>query len=352
MDNALYADTYAAALLKEQQPRFRFQAKTPAELNAWQTAFRQELETLLGIPRIRARATDDLAPVCYGQVTLEDHIRETWTIQSEPGYAVPFFLLRPLEQSGPLPLVLTPHGHGKDGKDTYAGIYHDENGRASIAEGERDVALQAVRAGYVAIAMDQRGFTVTKFKQDIADDKNNSCQRMQMHAFLFGRTLIGERCYDISRLIDFAALRPEIDVSRIAITGNSGGGTTSLFAAAVETRIGVAVPGSYFCTFADSIAAVPHCACNYVPGILTLGEMYDVAGLIAPRPFMAVAGREDPIFPLKGVRKAFDKLKQVYTVADVPERCQLSLGDGGHRYYKADVWPFMDRYLKGMSDRA
>ena len=74
--------------------------------------------------------------------------------------------------------------------------------------------------------------------------------------------------------------------SRIAITGNSGGGTVSLFAAACDTRISVSVPGCYFCTFAGSIGSIAHCDCNYVPGILRLGEMHDVAGLIAARDFL------------------------------------------------------------------
>ena len=34
-------------------------------------------------------------------------------------------------------------------------------------------------------------------------------------------------------------------------------------------------------------------------------------------------------------------LQTVYRVAGVPERCRLYVGDGGHRYYKEDVWPFM-----------
>lgn len=58
-------------------------------------------------------------------------------------------------------------------------------------------------------------------------------------------------------------------------------------------------------------------------------------------PFPAGAGCEDPIFPYEGVVEAFERLRRVYEVAGVPERCRLYVGDGGHRYYKADVWPFV-----------
>ncbi len=74
--------------------------------------------------------------------------------------------------------------------------------------------------------------------------------------------------------------------------------------------------------------------------------MDDVSGLIAPRPFCAIAGREDPIFPIEHARSAFDSLRRIYEVAGVPERCSLYEGDGGHRYYKDGAWPFIRRYFE------
>ncbi len=343
--NSLHADNYVETLAAETAGKYEFKAKDKKQLREWQQKFRQDLIEKLGINEIKKRKIEDLNPVCIDKVELEDHVREEWRITSEPGYQVPFYLLKPLNQDKPLPLVITPHGHGKSGKDTYVGITHNQEEKEKIAEGERDIALQAVRAGYIAIAPDQRGFAATKFKKDIEADRNNSCRTMQMHALLFGRTLIGERVHDITRLIDYAETRSEIDHNQVIITGNSGGGTTSLFAAAVETRIRIAIPSCYFCTFKDSIGAVYHCECNYIPGLLTLGEMYDIAGLIAPRAFLAVAGKQDSIFPLEGVKRAFKKLKKIYKVAGAEDRCELYIGEGGHRYYKKPVWPFVQKWI-------
>ncbi len=334
-------DRYVPYLAAETHRRFAFRAQSRDEWDAWQRAFRPYLRRLLGLDTIQARGHCDLAPKKTGQEELDDHVREEWSIQTEPGFRVPFFLLRPREVTEPRPLVLTPHGHGKPGKLTYVGIWGDEEEKASIVEGERDIALQAVGEGYVAIAPDVRAFAAMRRSEDIEQDNTSSCRTLQMHALLFGRTLIGERVFDIGRLIDYAATRDEVDTGRIAITGNSGGGTISLFAGACDTRISVAVPSSYFCTFEGSIGTLHHCECNYVPGIMGVAEMYDVAGLTAPRPFMAVAGREDAIFPYPAVQEAFAKLAQVYAVAGASERCRLSTGEGGHRYYKKDVWPFV-----------
>ena len=66
-----------------------------------------------------------------------------------------------------------------------------------------------------------------------------------------------------------------------------------------------------------------------------------MAGLIAPRPFLAVAGREDHIFPIAHTEAAYAQLAKVYQALSAPERCELYVGDGGHRYYKERVWSFV-----------
>ena len=162
--------------------------------------------------------------------------------------------------------------------------------------------MQAVEQGYLVIAPTTRAFGETRSPADKNKDAVSSCRLQLMHDLLLGRTPIGDRVWDMSRLIDWAIEHQGVDPARVAITGNSGGGTVSLFAAACDTRISVAVPGCYFNTFAGSIGSIIHCDCNYVPGILRLGEMHDIAGLVAPRPFLAVAGRDDPIFPVAHTR--------------------------------------------------
>ncbi|HHW11133.1 MAG TPA: hypothetical protein GXX29_14310 [Firmicutes bacterium] len=349
----LNADTYVDVLAEEVPRLFTFSAKDRREAEEWQKAFRPALIKALGIEQIANRGPAPLKATCLSVETLEDHVREEWRLETEPGFQLPFYLLKPLaaapaQEGGAgkrLPLVITPHGHGKLGKRTYVGLWDNEDDRQQMMSGERDVALQAVREGYLAIAPDMRGFAGLRRTKEINEDANNSCRHLQMHAYLFGRTLVGERVWDIMRLIDWATARPDVDARKIVVTGNSGGGTVTLFAGAVDERITVSIPGSYFCTFQHSIGSVRHCECNYVPGIMCLGEMYDVAGLIAPRPFMAVNGNQDRIFPIEAARYAYFRLLEIYRVFGVPERCRLSENEGPHRYYKRDVWPFVREML-------
>ena len=78
-----------------------------------------------------------------------------------------------------------------------------------------------------------------------------------------------------------------------------------------------------------------------VPGLLTFGEMHDVAGLIAPRHLLVVNGRRDELFLNADVEEAVARLADIYAAAGAEDRCHLVVGNGGHRFYAAEAWPVM-----------
>jgi hypothetical protein len=339
-----YAERYAALL-----GLYSFRAETPEEVTGWQNEFRSRLEDVVGLNNMAHDLSGHRAYAIQVDSVQEDgYTRQRWHLWVEPTVPLPFYLLLPdvdeAQAGEPLPLVICPHGHNHP--HIYVGLYGNEAERQSIIDGERDIAVQAVREGYVVIAPTARGFGETRTNEDIEANNLSSCRTQLMHGLLLGRTPIGERVWDVSRLLDWALENLDVDGSRVAITGNSGGGTVTLFAAACDTRFTVAVPGSYFNTFTGSIGSIHHCDCNYIPGILRLGEMSDVAGLIAPRPFCAIAGLKDPIYPVEGARYAYEKLRHIFAVAGAPDDCRLYIGDGGHRYYKDGAWPFIRRHLQ------
>ena len=327
------------------EPEFRFKGQAGIDILKWQQKFRPRLTQAIGLDNLKKDLAGHVPSARkYHSEHMGDYIREKWTLLVEPTVPLPFYLLKPLSPAEATPLVLTPHGHNNP--DMYAGITHNAYELSHMKEGERDIAVQAVQEGYIAIAPTTRGFGDTRTENDLDGDNRNSCRTQLMHGLLAGRTPIGERVWDIRCLIDWAIDHLDIDQSRIAVTGNSGGGTTTLFSAACDTRISVAMPGCYFCTFKSSIGSIHHCDCNYVPGILRLGEMYDIAGLIYPRPFQAIAGESDNIFPITSVKYAFAELKKLYLIGGAEEDCKLYIGNGGHRYYKDGAWPFIAHYFK------
>ena len=157
----------------------------------------------------------------------------------------------------------------------------------------------------------QRGRLVRRARQRISKRIIHTPARHQLvHSILVGRTPIGERVWDMSRLIDgaIADLTHRCRTHRDYWQLRWWDGIT-FSPRHVKRVLTVAVPSCYFCTFEGSIGMIRHCECNYVPGVMRLGEMYDVAGLIAPRPFCAIAGRGDGIFPIDHVEFAYERLK-------------------------------------------
>ncbi|WP_247002402.1 alpha/beta hydrolase [Halosolutus gelatinilyticus] len=343
-DQQFNPDRWTARLFRDHGRRCAYEGQTGDALRTWRTAFRTDLRRALGHETIADAGVPELDPERNERERRDGYDRQRWTIRTETGLRLPFYLLVPDDADPPYPVALVAHGHGDAGKELAVGRASNEDHRRQIDEDERDMAVQAVERGYAALAPDMRGLGELSNPAD-AKLGYRTCHTLQLRAQLFGRSLLGDRVWDVTRLVDFVDDRDDLDADRIALTGHSGGGAVALFAAAIDDRIDVVAPSSYFCTFEDSIAAIDHCECNYLPGVLDLGEMPDVAGLVAPRPFVAVAGRDDHLFPVAGVRRAFDRLAEIYEAAGAPDRCELVVRDGGHRYYADGVWPFVDEHL-------
>ena len=119
----------------------------------------------------------------------------------------------------------------------------------------------------------------------------------------------------------------------------------TLYTSALDERIRSAVVSGYFNTFEDSILAMEHCDCNYIPGIRKYAEMSDVAAMIAPRPLLIESGTEDQIFPIEATRTALGKLKKAYEVLGAADKLDIYIGNGGHRFYGNKAFDWMDRWL-------
>jgi dienelactone hydrolase len=153
--------------------------------------------------------------------------------------------------------------------------------------------------------------------------------------------MIGWRVWDVMRAIDWIGTRPELDAARIGCMGISGGGTCTLFSAALDVRIKAAFVSGYLNTFRDSIMSVSHCIDNYVPGILNWAENYDIAGLIAPRPLFSEGGDRDPIFPVAATRESYARAKRVYEVFGASSRVQQEIFEGDHMFHGVRGLPFL-----------
>lgn len=339
-----HAPDYFNELYNNAEMRYAFKGGSKEEFTAWQEEFRPKLMEKLGVTKI-ARQLEGFAPRAE-KIDSEDlgyARRERWVIWTEPNVPLPFIIMFPKEERERYPLMISPHGHGKN-TEVYAGVYHSADEEKRYLEREYGISVDGAKHGFIAIAPTTRGFGKTRTPEDIEKDATCSCRTLMLHDLLVGRTPIGDRVWDVMKLIDWSLDELPVDPEKIVVYGNSGGGTVTLFAGACDERITASIPSSYFCTFTGSIGSIRHCECNYIPDILEYGEMADIAGLTAPRLFCATNGRYDAIFPAEESEKAFAHLQTIYQAAGVPDNCELYFGEGGHRVYRDGAYDFLRKH--------
>ena len=159
-----------------------------------------------------------------------------------------------------------------------------------------------------------------------------------MTALMLGRTLIGERVWDVSKAIDsLEYFKDKLDLNDITLLGTSGGGTATYYAACYDKRIKVAVPTCAICTYKDSIGDMWHCTCNYIPSIAKYFDMGELSALIAPRKLLVCNGEIDPIFPLSGTKEVYSVIEKIYEKEGVPENCQLKVYPNKPHYFDKEI---------------
>jgi dienelactone hydrolase len=210
-------------------------------------------------------------------------------------------------------------------------------GDIPYATGRGKFAVQAVQNGYIALAIEQRGMGERR-PRERHQNLANMCEYEAHIALLLGRTILGERVWDVSKAIDTLSNFPECDLDKVFITGASGGGTATYYASCFDERIKFSAPSCAFCTYEHSILNWYHCSCNFVPHAYEWFEMQDLACLIAPRNILVIAGKEDEIFPIEGVRKGFETVKKIYEKENAEDNCRLVETPKGHWWCEDIVW--------------
>lgn len=309
-----------------------------ADFDAWREQVREKYTQLLGLDEIAQNACEIKVEI-EEEVKQDGYTRYRYTFESEKGCTVPCYLLIPDTGKEKYPVLVCLQGHT-------AG-FHISIGEYKFDGDERGLetstfALDAVKNGYAALCVEQRGMGE---RQPIAskvrghqDGEGCPCLFTAMTALLSGRTLIGERVWDVSKAIDSLSAFDGLDLDDISCVGNSGGGTATYYSACFDERIKLAIPSCAVCTYRDSIGDMWHCTCNYVPKIAKYFDMGELAALIAPRKLMLVNGKIDPIFPIKGTREVYAVIEKIYEKAGATGNCQLLEHEREHYFDKQLVF--------------
>jgi hypothetical protein len=166
-----------------------------------------------------------------------------------------------------------------------------------------------------------------------------------------GYTPAGVECWNGVRAIDYLVSRPDVDKDKIGVTGISGGGASTFWIAAADDRVKVVVPVSAMSdlqTYVKDKVINGHCDCMFLYNTYQW-DWTTIAALVAPRPLLVANSDKDPIFPMPGNRRVFEKLSKIYTLYGKAELLDEYVSKGGHDYrpdLRIAAFRFINKHLK------
>ena len=338
--------------LHESKPgTLAFRAVHAGNVSHWREAARDKLVDLLGLKHMQSELSAHQPGVELEMPEdMGAYLRFDASIETEPGFRVPFWLLKPKSKAkgDRYPLAICSHGHDMRGRDTYAGVWHDDGHRQLGLSRGGPIAVQAVERGFLTLVPATRGLAKEASLPDLKGRHGKRpCRAQLMHALIAGRTAVGERVWDIQRLLDWALKRSDVDPSRVIMTGNSGGGVLTVHTAAIDGRITVAVPSCSFTSFTSETGYIFHCDCCLIPRVQSeLGDFSDIGGLIAPRALLAVNGKKDTLHYFSDVEKAMAHVSKIYRATGDTHPFKHEWGEEGHQFYPEIMWPFVEKWTQ------
>ncbi len=318
---AMLQDHYAR--LCQEMDRSLRRPSTPGEFERWAREVRGRLWEAMMVEPERG----DLSARVVSRVRKRGYTIENVVFESRPGLLVAGNLYLP-EGGGPHPAVLQVHGHYPHGRYEH----HVQALAATLA-----------RAGIAVLAVDTVGYGDRRFQG----------HREGAWLLAVGMSLPGLILWDNVRALDYLTSREDIDAERIGVTGSSGGGNQTMYLAALDERVRVAVPVASAEVFEDQVVS-GRCYCECVPGMLRFANASDVLALIAPRPLMIVSGVYDEVFPVLRARRAFLRVRKVYEMLGAADRLAYVEVYAGHGYtheMRLAAYRWLTRWLKGAEEQ-
>jgi dienelactone hydrolase len=198
---------------------------------------------------------------------------ENIAFESVPGYFVCGNLYRPLNPKAPYPVILSTHGHG--GKIVKPEDF-EKQGRFTETMQARGGTFARMGALVLSIEMVGYGDSIAQVTQDV-------------HNRPFSQTL---QIWNATRALDFLLSQEGADPKRVAVSGESGGGTQTFLLAALDPRVTLSAPvvmvSSYFFGGCGCESGTPihHSADHFVSNAM-------IASFAAPRPMLVVSDGAD-----------------------------------------------------------
>jgi dienelactone hydrolase len=266
------------------------------------------------------------------------YVRLLISYQSEPGMRVPAYLLIPKKftnkNDGSAPAVLSLHPTNAKGFRVTVGLADTMN---------REYGVELAERGYVVLATPYP--QLSDYQPDL---KKLGYQSGTMKAI-----------WDNSRALDLLDSLAFVRKGNYAAIGHSLGGHNSVYTAAFDDRVKIAVSCCGLDSYRDYMGGKIKgwTSDRYMPKLWDYADKLDqvpfdfgeILGVIAPRHVYIVAPKKDTNFRFESAAKCVKSAAEVYKLYDAQKNIRIDHPDCGHVFEEASrqkAYKLLDEVLK------
>lgn len=246
----------------------------------------------------------------------KDYSVENIGLEILPGVYATGSIYKPYPLNKKAPVILTPDGHFGDGR-----YRKDEQYRCAIM-----AKMGAIVVSYDLFAW---GESLLQFPEET--HRNSIASTVQVLTGI--------------RLLDYLSTQKNVDMTRVGVTGGSGGGSHTMFLAALDDRITVSAPVVMVSSHFSG-----GCPCESGRGIHLCGNgtnNAEISAMMAPKPQLIVSDGKDWTLAVPELEFPFiQRTYELYGKKDLVENAHFP--KEGHDFgvsKRMALYPFMAKYL-------
>src|SRR5579864_1592843 len=282
------------------------QYRTLAEWEAHKQKLRAQILFAAGLTPMPEK--NPLHPVIFGRIERSDYSIEKVYLETLPGFYLCGNLYRPRGRAGRFPGVLAPHGHWDYGR-----LEHQPLNSVPLR------CINLAKQGYVTFSYDMVGYDDTvQTPHDFGGPREQ----------LWGFGPLGLQLWNSIRALDFLESLADVDSERLAVTGESGGGTQTFLLAAVDGRVKYDAP-------VNMISAIMQGGgqCENAPGLRFDTFNVEIGAMMAPRPMLMIAATGD--WTKNTPREEYPAVRSIYELYGKADNLEMVQIDAPHNYNQA-----------------
>ena len=256
-------------------------------------------------------------------------------------YTVPAYLLIP-DGKGPFPAVNVLHDHGAHlfiGKEKVIRPLACED---SVVVKDAEEWVKNYEGQYFGDYLAQHGYVVFSSDAPMWGERGQKegprRDRYDMIAgnmMMYGIDLSAYMTFDDIRATDYLASLPEVDSLRIGCTGWSMGAYRAWMLSALSDHIKAGAAVCWMVTTDEQLSfrysrTENGGFANCLPGLRRWLDYPHVASIACPKPMLFINGSQDKLFPVAGVKKAFQTMHEVWDSQGVGDRIETELWEMPH----------------------